>query len=106
MSKFAPWTEAEAAVAAEKYSKSPTAELIDPAKYYAFIAALEWAAGVIAKSPTERELVKVIEAWKHAWMDEPDYFDRAFGIDANMKYDLARRLVKMKPIEKGKTDGE
>ena len=52
MSKFAPWTEAEAAVAAEKYSKSPTAELIDPAKYYAFIAALEWAAEQIEKCPS------------------------------------------------------
>ena len=67
-----------------------------------------------SEGPTEAEFVKIIEEWKHAWMnvtgtDEADasnYFERAFGIDANMKYDLARRLVKMKPIEKGKTDGE
>ena len=102
-----PWSQEEAEKWADEYVSGWWAEpLVQARARVDFKAGLAKAAEVIAKSPTERELVKVIEAWKHAWMDEPDYFDRAFGIDANMKYDLARRLVKMKPIEKGKTDGE
>lgn len=50
--------------------------------------------------PTQVQYLKVIEEWKHAWMHESDYFERAFGIDANMKHDLARRLVRMKQPEK------
>lgn len=44
--------------------------------------------------------VKVIEKWKDFWMnqkqhnedDRQNYFNRAFGIDANMKYHLANLL--------------
>lgn len=37
----------------------------------------------------------LVEKWKHDWMRQPDgYFDRAFGIDANMKHDLAERIAK------------
>ncbi len=49
----------------------------------------------------EESIVKVIEEWKHGWMnvagtdeaDRKNYFNRAFGIDANMKYGLARLLI-------------
>lgn len=49
----------------------------------------------------ERWLVERITEWKHAWMDvkgtderdRNNYFNRAFGVDANMKYDLARRIL-------------
>ncbi len=42
---------------------------------------------------SETAMLKVIEQWKFYWMNsEPDYFERAFGIDANMQDDLAKRL--------------
>lgn len=49
----------------------------------------------------EHWLVEQITKWKHAWMDvkgtderdRKNYFNKAFGIDANMKYDLARRII-------------
>lgn len=54
------------------------------------------------KELTEAALVKVIEEWKFGWMnvtgtneeDAARYRRRAFGIDANMIYGLARRLQK------------
>lgn len=57
----------------------------------------------------EERLVDIISQWKHAWMnvrgtderDQMNYYTRAFGVDANMKYDLARRLLK---AFKGKSD--
>ena len=44
---------------------------------------------------------QIIFKWKHAWMnqdqnskeDYENYYHRAFGIDANMQYSLANRLV-------------
>ncbi len=38
--------------------------------------------------------LETITKWKHAWMDEPDYFDRAFNIDSNMKHHLADTIAK------------
>lgn len=50
----------------------------------------------------ENELLDIILQWQFAWMDvkgttEEDaknYRERSRGIDANMRYDLARRLMK------------
>lgn len=50
--------------------------------------------------PSEDKLLGVIESWQFAWMDvkgtdeqdRKNYFKRAFGVDANMRHDLARRL--------------
>lgn len=46
------------------------------------------------------EVRQVILDWKHGWMnvtgtdeaDRQNYFHRAFGVDANMQYGLARRF--------------
>jgi hypothetical protein len=51
----------------------------------------------------KEKLLDVILAWQHAWMDvrgtdERDrmsYFNKAAGIDANMRHDLARRLLRL-----------
>jgi len=51
---------------------------------------------------TEESFVEVIWQWKHSWMDvkgtderdRKNYSERAFGVDANMQYDLARRLLR------------
>ena len=51
---------------------------------------------------SERFMVDLVTEWKHFWMnqtqnneqDRKNYFHRAFGVDANMKYDLANRIVK------------
>lgn len=48
----------------------------------------------------EARFLTAITDWKHHWMnqtqnseeDRKNYFNRAFGVDANMKHDLARRL--------------
>lgn len=42
---------------------------------------------------TEDEAYKVVTRWKFSWMNQDGYFDRAFGVDANMLYDLVDRLV-------------
>jgi len=50
----------------------------------------------------EVELVEVIEEWLRTWMnvtgttpeDAANYHRRAFGVDANMRYSLARLLIK------------
>lgn len=46
--------------------------------------------------------LKIIRDWKHSWMNQyqnddadfENYFQRAFGIDANMVHSLAHRLEK------------
>lgn len=48
----------------------------------------------------EEKLVQIIYDWKHGWMDvqgtdeqdRKNYFSRAFGVDANMVYSLAKQL--------------
>lgn len=50
--------------------------------------------------PSKEMLLDVIQGWQFAWMDvkgtdeqdRKNYFNRAFGIDANMRHDLAKRL--------------
>lgn len=50
----------------------------------------------------QNELLDIIEKWQFAWMnvkgtdgaDASRYHRRASGIDANMRYDLAHRLMK------------
>lgn len=47
------------------------------------------------------EYVEIIEKWQQKWMnvtgtderDRQNYFHRAFGVDANMRYSLAKMLV-------------
>lgn len=56
---------------------------------------------------TEQNLVEIIYKWKHIWMDvkgtdqrdRENYFSRAFGVDANMIYSLARLLQKELGVE-------
>lgn len=50
-------------------------------------------------SPTEKYL-KVIRGWQLYWMTQEDsgYPQRALGVDANMKHDLARRLVEAEQV--------
>jgi len=56
---------------------------------------------------TEDNVRKVILEWKHTWMnqhansqeDHENYFRRAFGIDANMQYDLARKIAAMAKLD-------
>jgi hypothetical protein len=44
--------------------------------------------------------LKIISGWQHHWLiHEPGYSKRAFGIDANMRHDLARRLVEHKDAQ-------
>lgn len=51
----------------------------------------------------QENIVNKIMEWKAFWMnqnqndeaDRKNYFDRAFGVDANMKYDLARRISEL-----------
>lgn len=52
-------------------------------------------------SISESDVLEAVTQWKHFWMnqtqnseaDRKNYFDRAFGVDSNMKHDLARRIV-------------
>jgi len=52
------------------------------------------------KKLTKDDILFVITKWKMDWMnvkgtdevDRKNYFDRAFGVDSNMKHDLARRI--------------
>jgi hypothetical protein len=55
---------------------------------------------------SEDEILEVIRQWKHFWMnqtqnseaDQQNYFNRAFGIDANMSHHLAKLIYdKMQP---------
>lgn len=49
----------------------------------------------------KEEALEVITEWKHFWMnqkqhsqaDYENYRDRAMGVDANMKHDLATRIA-------------
>lgn len=51
---------------------------------------------------TEKEFLEVIDEWQMLWMnqtqnskeDYDNYWRRAFGVDANMRYSLARMLYK------------
>lgn len=56
----------------------------------------ELEAGVEARGKMDRFFFEeIIFKWKHHWREnEPGYEERAFGIDANMKVDLARRLAR------------
>lgn len=56
----------------------------------------------VAKSLiTETNLEEIILQWQRSWMDvkgtdekdRKNYFNRAAGIDANMRYSLARKLL-------------
>ena len=54
----------------------------------------------IDEALSEENLAEIIHKWKHFWMnqtqnseeDRKNYFDRAFGIDANMKYHLVSKI--------------
>lgn len=57
---------------------------------------------VFVNAFTEHEILEVVREWKHFWMnqtqngeaDYKNYFNRAFGIDANMSHHLAKMLYK------------
>lgn len=50
---------------------------------------------------TEEKMLEVVRKWKHFWMnqkqnseaDYKNYFERAFGIDANMTHHLAKMIT-------------
>lgn len=54
----------------------------------------------VEESLSHEEILKEITAWQHEWMnvtgtderDRKNYFERSAGIDANMRYSLAKRL--------------
>jgi hypothetical protein len=56
----------------------------------------------IAELTKKEKILEVAREWKHFWMnqrqnseeDYQNYFNRAFGIDANMIHDLADRITK------------
>lgn len=49
----------------------------------------------------EDAALEVIKEWKHTWMNQrqnseadfQNYFDRAFGVDANMQHSLAKKIA-------------
>lgn len=51
---------------------------------------------------TEAQAEKVIQEWQFYWMQQNDsgYYERALGVDANMKADLAKRLSEKERAEK------
>lgn len=51
---------------------------------------------------TEEQLLKIIFDWQMFWMKQDGYMDRAFGIDANMRYNLAKRLLEAPPQQEEK----
>lgn len=70
---------------------------------------LKWLAPVIDQAlaampqgESEDRTLEIIREWKHFWMnqtqnseeDRKNYFDRAFGVDANMMHDLANRIAR------------
>jgi len=107
-----PWTQEQAEKWAEKWWVDfPGDSRVDPmdgetfrgwteTHKQAFIAGLQKAAEMIEERD-EEFYVREIEKWQFAWMnvtgtteeDSKNYRERSCGIDANMRYDLARRLV-------------
>lgn len=70
---------------------------------------------MMEKIINEEFLLEVITEWKHSWMDvkgtderdRKNYFHRAFGVDANMKYSLARMIIeKLKAMREKNGRGE
>ena len=63
------------------------------------------------KELTEQNILEAIEEWQFFWMNQRqnsqadylNYRSRAFGIDANMRYSLARNLLKI--FKTGQTTG-
>lgn len=64
-----------------------------------FIAGAEWQKNRTDTSRSFEHFEKVIQQWQFAWMKEGEtYHDRALGVDANMKHDLAKMLVEAEKV--------
>ena len=108
-----PWTQEQA----EKWAREASGIVLPVSAnnalsivhYEGFLGGLEKAAEII-EARDEEFYVREIEKWQFAWMnvtgtteeDSKNYRERSRGIDANMRYDLARRLVGVRPIEEEK----
>lgn len=78
--------------------------------YTAFKAGAKFVAENLHTLVDENFFSEVIAKWKHRWMydvtgtneeDRKNYFNRAYGVDANMRYDLAKMLeLAIKNLEK------
>lgn len=105
MSKHTPWTQEDAEKWAMESDVVRKATFEDDA-IAGFLAGMAKAAEMI-EARGEEFYVREIEKWQFAWMnvtgtteeDSQNYRERSRGIDANMRYDLARRLVGVRPIE-------
>jgi hypothetical protein len=53
---------------------------------------------------TEEDILIIIRDWKRAWSKEYGYFARALGIDANMAWDLAKRIREEAKKIEGKSE--
>lgn len=61
----------------------------------------DWAKQKLIPEINKETFLYVIEQWQFSWMDvkgtdkqdAKNYFRKASGIDANMRYDLAKRLA-------------
>jgi len=103
-----PWTQEDAEKWADLYvDETLCGEPINEDHCHsAFLRGLAKAAEVI-DARDEEFYVREIEKWQFAWMnvtgtteeDSKNYRERSRGIDANMRYDLARRLVGVRTID-------
>lgn len=111
----APWSKEEAEVwAVEFANRIHNSAGIQAAVCGGYLAGLAKAAEVIKErkieevsrrhdEPLSEQFRAVIDQWKFSWMDvqgtderdRKNYRNRAFGIDANMSWDLAQRLIAM-----------
>ena len=112
MSNHTPWTQEDA----EKWADEALPDKLrvlscDRAAIFrmGFNLALAKAAEMIEERD-EEFYVREIEKWQFAGMnvtgtteeDSQNYRERSRGIDANMRYDLARRLVGVRQVEEEK----
>ena len=76
-----------------------------------FISGAQWyersLEGVVPEITKER-LLEVVEEWQQGWMsvtgtndeDAKNYWRRAFGVDANMRYGMARMMLEhLQPVQ-------
>lgn len=79
-----------------------TGNYLSRAEHEATVSELKERVGKLEKLLGDKGFfLNVVNNWKHSWMtvtgtdekDRENYFNRAFGVDANMKHDLVRRLM-------------
>lgn len=113
--KHTPWTQEQAEKWADEWMAIPLkgADACIPADEMfrgAFLMGIAKAAEMI-EARDEEFYVREIEKWQFAWMnvtgtteeDSQNYRERSRGIDANMRYDLARRLVEVQKMKASKS---